>query len=44
MALLTLKKTGKERTGEVDNAKALSDQVTKLQSLEDEIDEQEEKT
>ena len=33
----------KESLGEVDNAKALSDQVTKLQSLEDEIDEQEKK-
>ena len=31
----------KESIGEVDNAKALSDQVTKLQSLEDEIAEQE---
>ena len=33
----------KESLGEVNNAKALSDQVTKLQSLEDEIDEQEKK-
>jgi len=33
----------KESIGEVDNAKALSDQVTKLQSLEDEIAEQEKK-
>ena len=33
----------KESLGEVDNAKALSDQVTKLQSLEDEIEEQEKK-
>ena len=33
----------KESLGEVDNAKALSDQVTKLQSLEDEIVEQEKK-
>jgi hypothetical protein len=33
----------KESIGEVDNAKALSDQVTKLQSLEDEIEEQEKK-
>ena len=33
----------KESIGEVDNAKALSDQVTKLQSLEDEIVEQEKK-
>jgi alanyl-tRNA synthetase len=33
----------KESLGEVNNAKTLSDQVTKLQSLEDEIDEQEKK-
>ena len=33
----------KESLGEVDNAKALSDQVTKLQVLEDEIVEQEKK-
>ena len=33
----------KESLGEVNNPKALSDQVTKLQSLEDEIDEQEKK-
>ena len=33
----------KESSGEVNNAKTLSDQVTKLQSLEDEIDEQEKK-
>ena len=33
----------KESLGEVDNAKALSDQVTKLQFLEDEIVEQEKK-
>ena len=33
----------KESLGEVNNAKALSDQVTKLQSLEDEIVEQEKK-
>jgi len=33
----------KESIGEVNNAKTLSDQVTKLQSLEDEIDEQEKK-
>ena len=33
----------KESLGEVDNAKALSDQVTKLQALEDEIVEQEKK-
>ena len=33
----------KESLGEVDNAKALSDQVPKLQSLEDEIEEQEKK-
>ena len=33
----------KESLGEVNNAKTLSDQVTKLQSLADEIDEQEKK-
>ena len=40
---INLEEDRKESLGEVDNAKALSDQVTKLQVLEDEIVEQEKK-